>query len=85
MAQITYQLDDVTIVTVLGEPQEDRYALREDGGLVKRLLQWRLGEGIHPARTFITGPGIHVAAYGRESAQRLAAWLEEQGARKKAP
>jgi hypothetical protein len=51
-----------------------------DGGLILRFLTWTNEQAIYPVvRGGCSGGGIHVGFYSKGDADRILAWLEEQG------
>ena len=57
-----------------------KYKSRRDDGLALKFNAWRTDNDMTPVKTLVSGPGIHKALWTEEDAERVAAWLSENGA-----
>lgn len=67
----------------LGRNQQDK--VKDDGGLIDRLLTWCWASGIKPLADAPTqkGHGVFRGVYSPEDAAKISEWLREQGARER--
>lgn len=76
---------DLVQIIVRGQPRPSHppdwpMYLPDDGGIVRRLLDWTREQGIWPAVVNMSsGGGYHCAFYTSADAERIFAWLAEQG------
>lgn len=67
------------------DPDKDTHKLgplprtRDDDGLVGRLLDWSMKAKVYSLRGMTSGGGIYTALYLPEDAEKVLAWLAEQG------
>lgn len=87
MPRVTFSLTPVVQVEVRGEPHPKGFPyLPTDDGLVSRFVRWLDAERIHPAIPgTVAGQGVYLAFYSAEDAERVAAWLREQGVEEQTP
>lgn len=81
--RITFDVAPLVWISFRGERvSEDRYRVREDGGFLSRFLRWSEEQKIWP----VSGKGCHSGggsfggAFEAIDAERVIAWLREQGA-----
>lgn len=84
MAKVTFSIEPVVFVTILGEQDKRKKDLRKDDGLIGRLLKFQLDNEISPAKPGgYSGRGAYGGFYTAEDAVKIEAWLLEQGAKEK--
>lgn len=81
MARCTFQIEPMVRVEIAGELNpKGPHCLRLDKGLVTRFLEWQRSADVWPAtRGGVTSPGLYVGFYTVKDAERIRAWLLEQG------
>lgn len=82
MPKVIFETTPVVCVTIKGEGEDGVPSrVREDGGLVQRLLRFQLDENICPAiRGGHSGAGSYCGFFSAEDAEKIEKWLLEQGA-----
>lgn len=84
MAKVTFSIEPVICVTILGEKNKRKNDFREDDGLIGRFLEFSLENEIFPTkRNGYCGRGTYIGFYTAEDAVEIEAWLLEQGAKEK--
>lgn len=81
-AKCTFEMTTAVWVVVRGEKvSDDRYQVREDDGLVGRLLKWTSDNDSLPifGTPGTSGPGIYARCHYPADAKRLADWLRSEG------
>ena len=80
-ARVTVSATHVVAVCVRGEPHPDRTRVRLpiDDGQVGALLAWLAAERIYPVAGVTSGPGVFVADFTPEDAERVVEWCQQRG------
>ena len=80
MSKVTSEITPVVCIQIKGEGEEDVSRVRDDGGLVKRLLKFLLDNDIDTAiRGGHSGAGAYCGFFYAEEAEVIQKWLLEQG------
>jgi len=79
--RVTFAFKRVMRLSITGDERSNKL-LPEDGGLVARFLKWKAENGIALAiGEEEPVPGLYVGFYSVEDAEKISAWLFQEGAK----
>lgn len=84
MAKVTFSIEPVVCITILGEKKSKKNDFREDDGLIGRFMRFAIDNKIFTVKhRGYSGPGMYLHFYTAEDATKIKAWLLKQGAKEK--